>query len=94
MRPSDTCDIFPLPISWIFSVTPPPEAREVRTKMSRFRILITMTAFSLLTVFLAADPAQAQLLGANTLGDYGLQSATQPPPRLYPGGHVLSLQRE
>lgn len=35
---------------------------------------------------LVAPTCQAQLLGANTLGDYGLQSASQPPPGFWLAG--------
>jgi hypothetical protein len=40
----------------------------------------------ILAIILMANPASAQLLGANTLGDYGLQSGSQPPPGFWLAG--------
>ena len=52
--------------------------------------IIRILAIGLLTVAmvlaLAPDSAEAQLLGANTLGDYGLQSGSQPPPGFWLAG--------
>ena len=54
--------------------------------MTTPRILATLMIWTSLAVLLAAGDADAQLLGANTLGDYGLSSASQPPPGFWLAG--------
>jgi hypothetical protein len=44
------------------------------------RLLITFAICPLVLLVLVPGPARAQFLGHNFHGDYGLQSATQPPP--------------
>ena len=45
------------------------------------RLIMLATACGLLLIL--AAPAQAQLNGSHTLGDYGVQSGTQPLPGFY-----------
>lgn len=49
--------------------------------MAKLRDLIHWLIFLALTIF--AVPAQAQLGGHNSKGDYGLLSGSQPPPGWY-----------
>lgn len=44
------------------------------------RLLMTIAICAVLLVVLASNSAHAQFLGHNFHGDFGLQSATQPPP--------------
>ena len=47
---------------------------------------LALLAGGIIATILTANPASAQLLGANTLGDYGLQSGSQPPPGFWLAG--------
>ena len=49
--------------------------------MKRVRVL--MSGFAALPALLMAAPAHAQLNGSHTLGDFGVQSGTQPSPGFY-----------
>ena len=46
------------------------------------RLLLLVATFGL-TLLLPAVPAQAQLNGSHTLGDFGVQSGSQPAPGFY-----------
>ena len=45
--------------------------------------MTTVPICAVVLVVLASDPVQAQFLGHNFHGDFGLQSATQPPPGVW-----------
>ena len=47
---------------------------------------LALLAGGILATILTANTASAQLLGANTLGDYGLQAGSQPPPGFWLAG--------
>ena len=51
----------------------------VEVAMNRLMLLVAASALTLLS----AVPAQAQLNGSHSLGDFGVQSGSQPQPGFY-----------